>query len=99
MFDPLSSSRQSGQARMAAHTSLDTGLLVRREDELVTSKRLALPDPCVQVQNAPRLSGKIVIARKEPTAVLPGSDGVFVQPAPDRAVSNLGGDATASRLG
>ena len=77
-----------GQARMDTQASLDAGLLVGRDDELVFAQRLSLPAPLVQVQDAPSLGLELRIARKDPAAVLPGADSIFVQPTPDRAVTD-----------
>ena len=63
---------------MNAQPRLDTGLLIGRDDELVLAQRLPLPAPLVQVQDAPGLGLEVRIARKDPAAVLPGADGIFV---------------------
>jgi hypothetical protein len=73
---------------MDAQPSLDAGLLVSRDDELVLAQRLALPAPLVQIQQAPGLGLEVRIARKDPAAVLPGANRVFMQPTPDGAVAD-----------
>src|SRR6266478_3208363 len=42
--------------------------------------------------------GEIRIARKDPGAVLPGPNGVFVQPAPYRCVADARNDAAVLRF-
>ena len=76
---------------MFAAARLDAGLFVCRNNELIAAKGLAVPLPLVEIQDAARLGGEIRIAREDPTAMPPGTDGVFMQPAPDRA-SAEGGD-------
>ena len=48
--------------------------------------------PCqrrsLQFQDSPGLDLKVRIARKDPAAVLPRPNGIFVQPAPDRTVAD-----------
>jgi len=51
---------------MDAHASLDAGLLVDRDDELVVAQHLSLPTPFVQVQDASGLGLEVRIARKDP---------------------------------
>lgn len=87
--------RSGRQARMDAQPRLDAGLLVGRDDELVLAQRLPLPAPLVQVQDAPGLELELRIARKDPAAVLPGADCIFVQPTPDRAVADARHQARA----
>ena len=70
-------------------------LCAHREDVLVLAQRPALPAPLVQVQDAPGLGLEVRIAREDPAAVLPRSDGVLVQPAPDRAVADSRDQARA----
>ena len=50
--------RLGRQARMDAHASLDAGLLVGRDDELVVAQHLSLPTPFVQVRTRPALAWK-----------------------------------------
>ena len=78
---------------MSAATRLDTGLLIRRDHELVVLQRLAVPTTLIQIQDAARLEGKIRVAREDPGAMLPGTDGVFVQPSPNGAAADPGHQA------
>jgi hypothetical protein len=67
---------------------LDAGLLVGRDDELVVAQGLALPASPVKIQDAAGLELEVRVPRKDPAAVLPGADRIFVQPAPHRAVAD-----------
>ena len=73
---------------MDAHTCLDTGFLVSGNDKLVLAQGLPLPTACIQVQDAPGLDLKVRVAREYPAAMLPWADRVFVQPPPDRTVTD-----------
>ena len=73
---------------MDPQPSLDAGLLVGREDELVGAQRLALPAPFAQVQDVPCLGLEIRVARIDTAAVLLGTDSVFVPPTPDGAAAD-----------
>jgi hypothetical protein len=95
VLDSCSLSGARRQRPMFADASLDTGLLVGANDELVGLQGVALPLARVEIEDAPRLGGEIRIAREDPSAVLPGADGVCVEPAPHRLVADRGHDAGA----
>src|SRR5689334_9834165 len=67
---------------MDASSGLNAGLFIRRNDELVFLQRLVLPDPLVEIKKPPGLNSKQRITRKNPTAVEPRSNGIFMEPAP-----------------
>ena len=48
----------------------------------------ALPFASVQIEHSARLGSELGIAGEDPTGVIPGPDGVFVQPAPQRTAAN-----------
>ena len=87
-----------GQTRVDAHASLNAGLLVRGDDELVVAQRFALPAARVQVQYSSRFGLEAWIAREDPAAMLPWADRVFMQPSPDRAVADARHQARLSRV-
>lgn len=91
--------RLSRQGGMNARSRLDTGLLIGRENKFVIFKRSTLPDAFIEVENTPGLGGKVRVARKDPTAVLPRTDRIFVEPAPDRAVTDGCDNPGAARFG
>ena len=80
---------------MPAHTRLDAGFLVGADDEVVVLQALSLPLAGVEVEEAPRLGGEVRIAREDPGAVLPGANGIFMEPPPHRRVADGGHDARA----
>ena len=67
---------------MLAAAGLNAGLLIGRDDELIFLQGFAFPLTAIQIQNASRLGGKIRIPRKNPTPVIPGPNGILMQPAP-----------------
>ena len=92
VFDLPCRAGSRGVAGVAA-ACLDTGLLVGRKHELIGLQRLSLPDSVIEIEEPagrPRAGG---IPRKQPAAVLPGADGVFVEPAPDGAARQAGHQA------
>jgi hypothetical protein len=78
---------------MDAPASLDAGLLVGGDDELVLAQRLALPAARIQVQDAPGLGLELRVAREYPAAVLPRTDRILVQPTPHGAVADARNNA------
>ena len=72
VLDPCSLSGARRQGGMFADASLDTGLLVGTDDELVRFQVSALPLARIEVEDAPRLGSEVGISREDPGAVLPG---------------------------
>jgi hypothetical protein len=83
---------------VATLSSLDAGFFVGAENAVVRAQRLALPESLVEVQNAPRFGFEVRVARKDPTAITPGLDGVFGEPAPQRRISNRGDKTSTKNL-
>ena len=67
---------------------LDAGLFIGAKEALVLLQVSIFPAFVVQIQNASGFAGEIRISRKDPTAMFPGSNGIFVEPAPQRGVTN-----------
>jgi len=82
MLDLHGHPRLRGQGGMATRPRLDAGFLIGRQDEVIGGERPALPDPLIEVEDAPGFPSKVGIARKDPTPVLPGANRVFMQPTP-----------------
>jgi len=75
---------------MDASAGLDAGLLIGRNHELIRLQRLPLPDSLVEVKQASGFGRELRVARKNPAAMKPRSDRVFVEPAPKSAVTDFG---------
>ena len=65
-----------------AAAGLNAGLFIGGDDEFIVLQRLVLPLAGVEIQYAPGLGGEVWVARENPAAVVPGPNGVFMQPAP-----------------
>jgi hypothetical protein len=87
-FDGLSGRRRQGL--VLAAPGLDAGLLIGTDHEIPRSERPALPETLVEVEDRPGLFGEEGIPGEDPTPVVPGSDGVLRQPAPQGGVSDRG---------
>lgn len=59
--------------------------------------------PGIEIQNASGLGDELRIAREDPATVLPGADRVFMEPAPNSAITDAGyqtgGSCLASNIG
>ncbi len=88
MFDAHGPTGLASPGRMAAGSCLDAGLLIGGDHKLIVPQGLAAPKARVEVQNAARFQGKVRVARENPGSVLPGTDGIVVQPSPDRAAAD-----------
>jgi len=93
MLDPHRPTGLANPSRMLAAPGFDTSLLVCRDHELVVLEGLAVPTALMQIQNPARFKSKIGVAREDPGSMLPGTNGIFVQPAPNSAAANLSDQA------
>src|SRR5262249_53893847 len=76
-----------------AAAGLNARLFIGGNNELIRFQSAALPVSGVQIENAARLGGEVWVAGKDPAAVIPGPNGVFVQAAPQRAAADGGHQA------
>lgn len=83
---------------MDAAASLNAGLFVGGDHEFIGLQRLVTPAAGIQIEDAAGLDGKQGVARKDPTAVIPGPNGILMKPAPDRAVGDGGDQAGLTDL-
>jgi len=72
-----------GQRGMTAGPGLNAGFFICRQNKLIRLQGLSCPDALVKVEDASRFEGKLGISRKDPTTMVPRSDGIFMEPAPD----------------
>ncbi len=89
MFNAHRPAGLASLGRMSARSCLDAGLLIGRDHKLIVLQCLAVPKARVEIQDAARFQGKVRVARENPGSVLPGTEGILVQPSPDRAAANL----------
>ena len=89
VLDSHRASRSRRQGRLFAAAGLHTGLFIRREHEVIDTQRAALPHPLIQVQDLAGLGGKLRIARENPPAMLPGTQRIAAQPAPQSGTADL----------
>jgi hypothetical protein len=83
---------------MDTRASLDTCLLVGRDNELIITEMFAMPDSLIEVKDASGFSGKVRIAGEDPGTVLPGTNSVFIEPAPYRSIADRSYDPTTTRF-
>jgi hypothetical protein len=93
MFDSRGLMRAGRQRGVLSDSGLNAGFLVGAEHEVLLSQRLALPLPGIEVEDAAGLLRKAGIAGEDPSAVLPGPDGVFMKPAPHGFITDRGDEA------
>ena len=103
MFDPRRLARPSRPRGMGPYPRLDAGLLVSTQDIFVRTQRVPVPLAVVEVQNPVGLRLEVRIAGEDPGAMIPGAQGVLLQPTPHRTPTDLGHDPSrhdfASDLG
>ena len=87
--------RQRGVATLAG---LDGGFLIGAHDELIPAEGLTLPNALVEIEQTAGLGEKVRIAGKQPATMLPGPDGVLMEPAPDGGPADGGHQAGLTEL-
>lgn len=80
---------------MLSEARLNAGFLIGRDDEIVVSQRLSLPDPLVQIQDSTGFFLKGRVTGENPGTETPRANGVLAEPAPQGALAE-GGDEAAS---
>jgi len=97
MFD-LHGSLGPGRHRgVQAATGLDAGLLVGRDHKFILLQPLTLPLALIEVQNLSGFAREIRIAGKDPTAVLPRTNRLLMEPAPERRAATKPARQTSCR--
>jgi hypothetical protein len=85
MFDAHRAFRRDGQCGMLAAPGLDAGLLVSGNDKFIVFQGFILPGALIQVQDSVRFDGEGGVPGEDPTAVVPGANGVIMEPPPNGA--------------
>ena len=68
---------------------MHAGLFVGGNDKVGGAERDSLPQALLEVQDASRLSCEIWVTGKDPTAVLPRTKRIRIQPAPQGSTADL----------
>jgi hypothetical protein len=90
IFDAHRALRRRGQSGMLAASGLDAGLLVGRDDKFIVFEGFTVPGALIQIQDPAGLDGEGRVAGEDPAAVVPGADGVLMEPPPNRAARDSG---------
>lgn len=93
MFNAHRSARLGRSGRMTSFADLESSLLVGRQDKVVVSQWLIVPEALVEVEDTASLAGEVRIPAKDPAAVAPGTDRILGEPAPDGCARDLSHDA------
>jgi hypothetical protein len=83
---------------MNAASGLNAGFFVGGDDEFIGSQGLATPGAGIQIEDTAGLGGELRVPRKNPTTVIPGPNGILMEPAPDRAAGDGGDQAGLTDL-
>ncbi|HEY5704871.1 MAG TPA: hypothetical protein VIS96_04790 [Terrimicrobiaceae bacterium] len=84
---------------MDAIPGLDAGLLIGRKDELIIGKDASLPGSLVEIKNASGFLFKERVSRKKPATMLPGANGIFMEPAPYRGFADARDQSALDGMG
>lgn len=98
MLDPHGSAGGSRQTGLLTAARLNTGFFICRDDELRTMQGFPLPDSGVEIENAFGFGSEVGIPRKDPTSMLPRTNGVGTEPTPECGAADLGDYALSDHL-
>jgi len=85
VFDAHRALRRGAQGGMLAPPGLDAGFLVGRDDKFIIFEGFTFPDARIQIEDSAGHDGERGVSGEDPTAVIPGTNGVFMEPPPDGA--------------
>jgi len=74
---------------LLAATGLNTAFFVRGDNEFTRMERASLPDPIIQIEDAPGLGREIGIAWEDPTAMSPRTKRIGAEPTPQSRPADL----------
>jgi len=89
MFNPGGAVRSGWQRRLFSTSSLNTGLLVRRDHEVINAQWGALPNALIKVEDGTGIGSKVGITREDPASMLPGTESVGAEPTPQGGAANF----------
>jgi len=98
VFDAHRAARSRWQGGLLTPSGLNAGFLICRDHEFRTMEGFALPEPGIEIEDAPGLASEIRIAGKNPTPMLPGTKGVGTEPTPQGRATDLGDDPLGHHL-
>lgn len=88
MLDSHSGTRPRGQGGVFPASRLDARLLVGAEDELIWAQPAALPMAVIEVENTAGFLSEVGVAGEYPATMLPGTDGILIEPPPDGGIAD-----------
>ena len=78
---------------------LNARLLIGREQIFPGPQALSLPLTVVQIKRSACSDFEVRVPRENPGAMVPGTNRIFIQPAPDRGTADLCDEASSDGLG
>ena len=73
---------------MPSISSLDTGLFICGQNKFVVFQRTSIPDLLIKIEDLSSFETELGIPGKDPGSMLPGPDGIFIEPSPYGAATN-----------
>src|ERR1051325_10518518 len=98
VFNPRGAVRGGRQSRLFRSSSLNAGLFVGRDDEVVSAQWSAVPNAMIQIEDRAGFGGKVGIAGKNPASMLPGAKGIGTEPAPQGSSTDLRDEALSNHM-
>ena len=97
-FHSLPFRRSRSKGLMSSMSGLNAGFFIGGEDIFIGSQGEPTPRPLIQIQNQTGFLLKVRVPGKNPTAVLPRLDRIFIKPSPDGGTTYVGNDSPLNGL-
>jgi len=96
VFDLHRRSRPGRKRSVFSTTGLNARFLVGRYNELIIFELSTFPGPFVKIENSPCLLSKVGISWKDPATMLPWTNRILAEPAPDCCAADRCSHSTLS---
>ena len=73
---------------MTSISSLDTGFFICGQDKFVIFQRTSIPNLLIKIEDLSSFESELGITGKNPGSMLPGPDGIFIEPSPYGATAD-----------
>ena len=98
VFHPDRAAWTGRHGRLFSAASLNPGLLVGRDHEVIRAQRRALPNALIEVEDGTGIGRKVGITREDPASMLPWAESVCAEPSPQRGAADFRDEALRNHM-
>jgi hypothetical protein len=98
MLNPGGAVWTGRQRRLFSASSLNAGLLVGRDHEVISAQWHALPNAFVEIEDETGVGRKVGITREDPASMLPWAESVGAEPTPQGGAADFRDEALRNHV-